>query len=572
MGPRRSKQAAERDRAVAQAVLDVQSGKYKSSYEAEKLLGLPKSSVTRRVKGGLTRSQARHSQQLLSPTQENELLRWIKRLTISGYAPSRLVLRQIVEEICPRLLRENSDASLQASSSIPPPTQLGEQWVSRFLERHPHLKAVIGRRIDSVRMNGATKPVLEAWFEAYMKIIADLGILEQDTYNMDEHGNSIGTMESTRIIIDSTCRTKHQVHPGRQEWVSIIECICADGTILPPLVIFKGQHVLHGWIPQEVRSKWYFSANTKGWTSNIHGLEWLKRVFDPSTRVKAEGKPRLLICDGHDSHISGSFIAHCVQNGITLLVLPPHTSHILQPLDIAVFGPLKKRLTAALEHFNHAQLGRIQKIEWMDAYITARREACTQENIASAWRGAGLIPFRPERAFQSIAKDPSPHPEQPITSSEHAVLDRVWMNSSPPEPSTLRRANNLLRTSLGSGTSLDSPLRRYVTKLADGAEQLTTRHIINKSETNKLRSIIQLRKRRSKGKRVLLRGHFHVSTAELRDAVIQAELDTRKKSKQSDNKKRKNALNDTESDEEVAEDMDEEFDTDIEDCIVVDVD
>ena len=52
-------------------------------------------------------------------------------------------------------------------------------------------------------------------------------------------------MESTRIIIDSTLRTKHQAHPGRQEWVSMIECICADGTDIPLLGIFKWQNVLH---------------------------------------------------------------------------------------------------------------------------------------------------------------------------------------------------------------------------------------------------------------------------------------------------------------------------------------
>jgi hypothetical protein len=34
---------------------------------------------------------------------------------------------------------------------------------------------------------------------------------------MDESGFSIGTMESTRIILDSTLRTKHQAHPGRQD-------------------------------------------------------------------------------------------------------------------------------------------------------------------------------------------------------------------------------------------------------------------------------------------------------------------------------------------------------------------
>ena len=60
-----------------------------------------------------------------------------------------------------------------------------------------------------------------------------------------------------------------------------IECICADSTKVEPLIIFKGQNVIQSWIPQEVINKWYFSTNTKGWISNLHGLEWLKRVFEP---------------------------------------------------------------------------------------------------------------------------------------------------------------------------------------------------------------------------------------------------------------------------------------------------
>jgi hypothetical protein len=186
----------------------------------------------------------------------------------------------------------------------------------------------------------------------------------------------------------------------------MVECICANGADLPLLRIFKGQNVLQNWIPSEVINKWYLSANTKDWTSNLPGLEWLKRVFEPPTRMKANGQQRLLICDGHDSHISGSFISHCIQNRITLLILPPHTSHLLQPLDVVNFGPLKKRLTAALSHLNEAQLVRIQKIEWMEAYTKVPSEAITKQNMESSWHGAGLFPFNPQRALRTINHDP----------------------------------------------------------------------------------------------------------------------------------------------------------------------
>ena len=175
-----------------------------------------------------------------------------------------------------------------------------------------------------------------------------------------------------------------------------------DGSAIVPFCIFKGQNVLRDWIPPEIHDQWFFSANSKGWTSNLHGLEWLKRVFEPITRSKAEGQHRLLVCDGHDSHISGSFVAHCLQNRIVLLILPPHTSHILQTSDVAIFGPLKKRLTANLSYLNQTQLARIQKFEWFEAYIKARKEVFDQSHIKSAWRGASLIPFNRMRVLRSI--------------------------------------------------------------------------------------------------------------------------------------------------------------------------
>ena len=87
--------------------------------------------------------------------------------------------------------------------------KLSKDQVSRFIKRHLHLKVVIRRRINSIRMDGTLKPVLEAWFNAYQDIVREFKIKEKNTYNMDETGFLISTMELTRIIIDSTLRTKH---------------------------------------------------------------------------------------------------------------------------------------------------------------------------------------------------------------------------------------------------------------------------------------------------------------------------------------------------------------------------
>jgi hypothetical protein len=66
-------------------------------------------------------------------------------------------------------------------------------------------------------MDRATKLVLNAWFNAYQKVVKEQGIKQENTYNIDESGFSIGTIELTYIILDSTLCTKHQAYPGQQE-------------------------------------------------------------------------------------------------------------------------------------------------------------------------------------------------------------------------------------------------------------------------------------------------------------------------------------------------------------------
>ncbi len=82
----------------------------------------------------------------------------------------------------------------------------------------------------------------------------------------------------------------------------------------------------------------HFATSENGWTSNDLGLAWLRNIFEPPTRGKAAGSRRLLIADGHGSHIRADFIAYCMENEIDLLFMPAHCSHILQPLDVGVFS------------------------------------------------------------------------------------------------------------------------------------------------------------------------------------------------------------------------------------------
>ncbi len=67
------------------------------------------------------------------------------------------------------------------------------------------------------------------------------------------------------------------------------------------------------------------------------------------------------------------------------------------------------------------------------------------------------------------------------------------------------------------------------------------------------------------------KGHFHISTQELCDAVIEAKKETKKQKQKKSKKKRKAIMYETKSNRDYKEKVEDQIETDTEDCIIVDV-
>ncbi|KAF1925377.1 DDE-domain-containing protein, partial [Didymella exigua CBS 183.55] len=124
------------------------------------------------------------------------------------------------------------------------------------------------------------------------------------------------------------------IQPGNREWVTAIAAINAAGWSVPPFLIFAGQY--------------HLSACDNGWTNNKLGVEWLKH-FNAHTKTCVVGVRCLLVLDGHESHHSLEFQELCKENNIYTLCMPPHSSHLLQPLDVGCFSLLKRAYSREVE-------------------------------------------------------------------------------------------------------------------------------------------------------------------------------------------------------------------------------
>lgn len=79
---------------------------------------------------------------------------------------------------------------------------------------------------------------------------------------------------------------------------------------------FKSQSLQTTWFPVNGTPDALYTTSNRGWTTNEIGMHWLKEVFLPETSTN---RHRLLILDGHGSHITTDFMWECYQNKVILL-------------------------------------------------------------------------------------------------------------------------------------------------------------------------------------------------------------------------------------------------------------
>ena len=507
---------------IERGIQGIKTGLYTSIRNAAKSLEIDRSTLTYRYEGRQSRVVAHQNQQNLSESEELALTKWISTSTVIGTPPSYKTIREMADQI-----RQNRVHSINERIFYPP---LGKNWVGNFMKRHPQFKATYTRRIEASRIEQSTEERCKNWLDAVSEVLREHNIPASNVYNMDETGFNVGVAKTGRIVIDLRQNVNYKKQPGRQEWLTLIECICADGSTIPPLVIFKGKTFPVDQVLQCTEDSWRFSCSNKGWTSNELGADWLRRCFEPATREKANMKPRILILDGHESHITSQFLFHCFHNNIIVLRLPPHTSHILQPLDVGIFGPLKTYLGQELEKFMRAEVTRIKKGEWLDAYSRARPKAFSKENIHGAWRGAGLFPVNHQKVLRNIPS--CQHQETGITETSITpasnILNTSLISSSPLDSEALHAANNVLKQALQSGNPLKTPERSYVVRLTKAAERLRAQVSILETENKELKGVVKVRREATRGRQLVLKDQLVLTRPELLEKLAALENEDKK--------------------------------------------
>ena len=342
--------------------------------------GIPRTTLYNRITGVQRRQDAFEQYQSLSRVQEDRLATWVLGQVAIGNPPPHAQIREFARRI---LLAQGH-----------PQPRIGKAWMTRFIRRNPILRTQRARRIDSVRVNGATGPIIQAWW-AYLRVPFVTAILPANRYNMDEFGLMEGQGVNGLVVGSAHTRAIQQKTPGSRAWTSFIECISATGSALPPAVIFKGKSVQQQWFltdKDDLRG-WLFTSTDKGWINQAVALQWLEQIFIPYTQPEDPTQQRLLVLDGHNSHTTVEFMWLCHSNNIHVIYLPAHTSHVLQPLDLSIFSPLKHGYRKYLNQLNNwSESTVLGKQAMIQCVQKARQDALTSKNIRAGWKATGLWP------------------------------------------------------------------------------------------------------------------------------------------------------------------------------------
>ena len=134
------------------------------------------------------------------------------------------------------------------------------------------------------------------------------------------------------------------------------------------------------------------ATTERGWTDNVTCHQWFTKTFIPQATAHRENpeEPIILVWDNHASHRTPEILRAAIEHNITFHLLPPHTTHQLQPLDVGVFGPLQRVWQKRCDDIINETNTEVPKSQFVKEYMDVCNRVYTPELIKSAWKKAGI--------------------------------------------------------------------------------------------------------------------------------------------------------------------------------------
>ena len=292
-----------------------------------------------------------------------------------------------------------------------------------FIKRLPdgfHL--VKQKPADKKRIEAEDIGLISHWFDMLEPIIRATS--PSNIYNFDETGFQLGEGKTQKVISRSRSRVRIPLSEHSENLTSI-ECVAADGWVMMPFFIAKGEYHLERWYENDtLPGDSQIAVSDKGYTNDMLALNWLFYFDEQTTHRRIQGQKRVLLFDGHGSHLTYEFLHYCEIAEII--------THIMQPLDGKPFLVLK---TFFREKNNQMAIWRrdaADKSTFFREITTIRNNALKARTIRHTFAELGLYPFNPSKIIDLLNAAKSPTPDLYWPTGETPPPPSSSIGSDPP--------------------------------------------------------------------------------------------------------------------------------------------
>lgn len=361
---------------LKQAVEDVKSGRMTSS-QAAQVYGIPRTTIN-------TRLYCFHEKAgrptVFSSEFEERVAHNLHIMEKQGFPLTRKEASILISEY----VRQNGIIT-PFKHDIP-----GKDWFHAFQQRN-NLSIKKPQNVEIARRKACDPFIVYGYFEMLERVVDELDLKDKpkQIYNLDE--TSICNDPSKGKIIGQKGykATRTTSGPGRNN-TTILLAANACGDKIPPLIVFQGKYLWTQWLYANENVKTAYAVSDKGWMETTIFERYMRETFVPAIGPE---RPVLLIFDGHSTHVDLSVIEYAASQDITILKLPPHSSHILQPLDCSVMKPFKDKWEDEIIKWQRLHIGsKLPKNEFA-RIVTQIWDEMNPVIISNGFRKAGAYPI-----------------------------------------------------------------------------------------------------------------------------------------------------------------------------------
>lgn len=172
-----------------------------------------------------------------------------------------------------------------------------------------------------------------------------------------------------------------------REHITVHMAVSAAGTHVPPVLIY----------PRCLPGVSYALGGPKNSEKSYMTTELFRRWLDHFVKHTPQERPLVLIMDQHETHCGHHVTDMCRANELEIVLLPPHTAHMLQLLDMSVFNPLKAVITTLASRMVLVRRDMVTgKKQFSSVLKHVHEKAVTAENILADFKKAGIHPLSKE--------------------------------------------------------------------------------------------------------------------------------------------------------------------------------